>query len=241
MENNIYLWLAAIAGVLFPAYAIISGYKTNFASVIKTKVYRSTSIELILLTFVCLSPFVWNDQPLQLLGLGFINNPWLIILLLTLAGVGMYLIGRIRFNQESARNFLDQMQTVSWLMPTNRQELRYLIFLSFVAGICEEVVYRGFLFWFLNGYMPWWIAVVVANIPFALAHLTTTGYKNTLNAYVLALIFSAAYLLTGSLWLSILLHILVDVYSGLNYFKAFHTAKGTEIDSISGDYQGQNT
>ena len=93
-----------------------------------------------------------------------------------------------------------------------------MIFVSFVAGICEEIIYRGFLLWFLTNYIPIVPAVILANLPFGLAHLTSTGIKNSVQAFILALVFTGAFLLTQSLWLPILLHILVDLYaSTLSY------------------------
>ncbi len=101
-----------------------------------------------------------------------------------------------------------------------------MVVLSFFAGICEEVVYRGFFFWFLSGHLPMIPAIILTNIPFALAHLSTTGVKNTLGAFMLGLIFTGALLLTGSLWLPILLHIVADLLAAIQSYKVSKILSG---------------
>ena len=147
---------------------------------------------------------------MDILGLGFLRNDLWLVALLVLTSGGYYLFSRIKYNQAQASKVHAQMQRLNWFLPENSSELKHVIFLSFIAGVCEEVVFRGFLYWFLSGMMPWWLAMVLANIPFALAHLTTTGVRNTIGTFCLAMLFSGAYLLIGSLWLSIVLHIFIQ-------------------------------
>ena len=50
-----------------------------------------------------------------------------------------------------------------------------IVLLAVLAGVCEEVFFRGFLFLWIR---PWnlMLAVVVTNILFGLAHALTPGY-----------------------------------------------------------------
>ncbi len=42
---------------------------------------------------------------------------------------------------------------VEYLLPHSRDELRWFTALSVTAGVCEELLYRGFLFWVLKAYV----------------------------------------------------------------------------------------
>ena len=105
------------------------------------------------------------------------------------------------------------------LAPSTLTEYRTMIGLSFVAGICEEIVYRGFLFWFFSSHMSPIPTIIMVNVLFALTHLTATGRKNAIYAFVMGLIYTAAFIVTESLWLSILLHIITDIYAATQSYK----------------------
>ena len=77
----------------------------------------------------------------------------------------------------------------------------------------EETLWRGFLFWYLGQSMPIWVAAIISAVGFGLAH----GYQGLANVPRVAFVgavFSGLYLLTGSLWLSIILHAAVDLLQG---------------------------
>jgi len=215
--TNFYIAAALIVGILFPGYAILDGVKTrqllqNDPSK-KVYIFQVTAIQLIVLMVVSLVPF-WIDRlSPTVIGLEFISNPFWIIGLFVISFLGLWLFNQIGFTPESAQKVQQQHSRIQFLLPTTAREYRLMVIVSFIAGICEEILYRGFLLWFLSGHLPLIPSIILANLPFALAHLTTTGVKNTFVAFILALVFTGAFLLTQSLWLCILLHILVDLYS----------------------------
>ena len=52
----------------------------------------------------------------------------------------------------------------------NGNELARFYGLSITAGIVEEVLWRGFLIWYLSQFMPVWGAALISTIGFGLAH-----------------------------------------------------------------------
>jgi len=221
---NLYIVTAVIAGILFPGYAILDGGKTCQLLLAepgkKVKVLRITAIHLTVLMIITLVPFWINQTNTANIGLGFISNPFWITALLAASFLGLWLLSQIKLTRESAQKILLHNARLQFLLPSNDKEYKLMIMVSFVAGICEEIIYRGFLLWFLTNYMPLIPSIILANLPFALAHLTSTGIRNSIQAFMLAIVFTGAYLLTQSLWLPILLHILVDLYSTTLSYKS---------------------
>lgn len=99
---------------------------------------------------------------------------------------------------------------VAHFLPTDQRSYRWGVVMALTAGVCEELIYRGFLHHQLSMWLPVWAAVLLTNVVFALTHYTT-GLINMLGSFVLGVLFSVGYLLTGDLWLSMWLHVLIDL------------------------------
>ncbi|WP_422107564.1 CPBP family intramembrane glutamic endopeptidase [Winogradskyella sp.] len=221
---NLYLLAALIVGVIFPTYAIWNGKKTKQLIIanpeMKIAIFKQTGIILIVLTILSITPFLVYHESLEVLGLTFMSKPYWVLALFFIALLGLFVLRKIRLSKNSATKFYEANSAIHFLLPATKNELNVTIIVSFIAGFCEEIVYRGFLFWYLSQHLHIAIAMILANLPFALGHLTTTGTKNTFAAFILAFVFSTAYVLTQSLWLPILLHILVDLYSMVFAYRA---------------------
>ncbi|MCP4458650.1 MAG: CPBP family intramembrane metalloprotease [Cytophagales bacterium] len=234
--TRIILIVALLVGVAFPAYAIAFGHKTrelllkNPAK--KNYVFRLTCFQLIALALVTMLPIWIGKYELNTVGLNFILNPIWVISLFLISFLGIWVLSLAKLTPDQAKKAQTKSERVLFLMPTTKPECKMMIFTSFVAGICEEIIYRGFLLWFLLNYLPLLPAIVLTNLPFALAHLTSTGFRNTIWAFILGLIFTVAYLLTDSLWLSILLHILIDVYAAIIGYKINQTLNSSNPEEF---------
>jgi len=98
-------------------------------------------------------------------------------------------------------------------LPTTDRHFRYFTGLSVTAGIVEEVVYRGFLLWYLTLYTPLWAAVVLSSAAFGLGH-SYQGVAGVIKTLVVGAAFAIMYVATGSVWLPIVAHIVVDLLQG---------------------------
>ncbi len=109
-----------------------------------------------------------------------------------------------------------QWRTKTPFMPDNSLEFRWFIGVAFTAGICEEIIFRGFLMTYLQALSygsPKIQSIVVSAAVFAVLHLYQ-GRIAALKIFAFALLFGGLYVLTNSLLLSIFIHVLVDLISG---------------------------
>jgi membrane protease YdiL (CAAX protease family) len=101
------------------------------------------------------------------------------------------------------------------VIPRSKREKRLFALLSLTAGIGEEIVVRGFLFFLIQAIfpaMPLFFIVAIAGIVFGIGHLYQ-GPAGVLKTGVAGALFGCLYLAAGSLIPGILLHIFVDFSS----------------------------
>jgi membrane protease YdiL (CAAX protease family) len=140
-----------------------------------------------------------------------------------LAFVVMYLQARAVFDStENQAAFRKQIGWLSFLTPHTDAELRRFDVVSVTAGICEEIVFRGFLtayFMALFG-LPFWGAAILSSIGFGLTHMYQGPFgilKTSMVGGVMALLYGS----TGSLWAPILVHAAMDLVAGRMSHAAF--------------------
>jgi len=100
------------------------------------------------------------------------------------------------------------------IVPQTLTEYRWFVALSITAGICEELLYRGFLTWLLASYMPVVVAIIVVSVTFGLAH-AYLGRRGIINAGVVGLFMSLIVLASGWLIPAMVIHALIDVSSAI--------------------------
>jgi membrane protease YdiL (CAAX protease family) len=98
-------------------------------------------------------------------------------------------------------------------MPHALGELRWFAALSWTAGICEEILYRGYLFWYVAHVVGPLPAAAIASAFFGLGHLYQ-GWRGVLLTSALGGFFAMVYAVTGSLFAGMLIHGLMDLHSG---------------------------
>ena len=118
------------------------------------------------------------------------------------------------------------------IVPRSARERRMAVAASLTAGFCEEVLYRGFFLWYLMTWLPASAAVGISAVVFGVAHIYQ-GLGGVIKAVVAGAVFGVAYLLTGSLWVPILLHATVDVTSLLTTSIALEDGKGAETTEVN--------
>ena len=111
-------------------------------------------------------------------------------------------------------------------LPQNDKELRSITVVSITAGIVEETIYRGFVLWYLFTYMPVWAAVLVSAIAFGLGH-SYQGKGGVARVKEIGLVFGALYIFTGSIWVPIVGHILLDALQALSIVEVFRKDTGS--------------
>ena len=106
------------------------------------------------------------------------------------------------------------------MIPSTPREGRAFSMLSITAGICEEILYRGFLITYFAVFFPLWVAVLGSTVIFALGH-SYQGVAGATKAGVVGLVMAGFFLLTGSLWPAMVTHAVIDLNSGYLGRKVF--------------------
>jgi membrane protease YdiL (CAAX protease family) len=133
-----------------------------------------------------------------LLGLGLLFAQWRAVLALDAAG---------------AEKLRAQMEPVVDVLPHTHREHRLFRLLAITAGVCEEIVFRGYVLWHLDTFVPMWAAVVIGATAFGLGHLYQ-GAAGVVKTGVVGLVAGALYAGTGSLLWPIVLHVAIDLQGG---------------------------
>ena len=106
----------------------------------------------------------------------------------------------------------EQMRHIK-ILPRSTPEMLVFLGVSVTAGVWEELIYRGFLIWFLLPYAGLIGAVALSSIVFGLGHLYQ-GWRGVLSTATLGLVFALGFVFSQSLWWVMAAHALVDLYGG---------------------------
>ncbi len=134
-----------------------------------------------------------------------------------LIGMVLNLLGGLVSGKGDPARLKAYGQLAPFLPKTPRQH-RWGMALSVSAGVAEEIAYRGFVMWMLAFFMPVYAVIAVQAVVFGLAH-AYQGWGGAVGTAILGAVIGLVYWATGSLFLPILLHVLVDAMSlSLAYF-----------------------
>lgn len=118
-----------------------------------------------------------------------------------------------RRNPDVRRQMQKSLAQVEFLLPRTRRERAWFVGVALSAGICEEVIFRGFLIRYVDA-LPIGIgiggSIVIAALIFGLDH-GYQGVRGFVVTTVVALVLSALFFLAGSLWLPMVLHAAIDL------------------------------
>ena len=105
------------------------------------------------------------------------------------------------------------MQPRPLFLPRTTEELRWFVLVCITAGVCEEVLYRGFLI----AYLAVWplkasglTAILFSSLMFGTAHLYQ-GVKGIVVTGIVGLVMAILFLWTGNLILPMVFHTLIDL------------------------------
>lgn len=110
----------------------------------------------------------------------------------------------------------DQAQDTGFSGLTTQFEL-ILTFISLVivAPIAEEVMFRGYLFGKLKKHAKVWVSVILSALLFGIVHFQ---FNVALDTFALGVVLALLRVATGSIWTSIMLHM---VKNGLAFYILF--------------------
>ncbi|MEX1184270.1 MAG: CPBP family intramembrane glutamic endopeptidase [Gemmatimonadota bacterium] len=203
------LWTAALL-VPLPVLMLIQAQALEAAGALpRRQVYVSSIVSLLALLLATLAVSRFSGYAAQDIGLAGAVTLRTVVIAATLAAAGVAVLFAFRF--AGVREAL----AVRELLPRSRGERLLFVFVSITAGICEEIIFRGFLLHALDqatGSAA--AALVLSSGAFGVVHAYQKS-AGALRAALLGAILAAPILLGHSLHSSILAHALIDVLSGL--------------------------
>ena len=216
--------IAGIICVLAPILAFTSRKMTteeiHLGPDEKIRLYHSNGLLLIVFALVVMTTWRIPGRPLSGLGIDWpVWHPYIPMLLLAIFlfyGLDIFIQYGSRRKRERT---LERRHKSIAFVPSDSKELLHFVFLALAAGIGEEIIFRGYLihyliFWTGNGLWGIVLACVASSVLFAFLH----GYQGALSMikiFILALLLSAVFILSQSLLLVILVHIVIDTFSGM--------------------------
>jgi uncharacterized protein len=121
-----------------------------------------------------------------------------------------------------------KLANVEFLLPHSRREFRWFVALSITAGMCEELLYRGFLLWVLAAYVGTPLAALIGVLLFGALHLYQ-GRRGAIKAGAAGLVMTIIVLLTGWLIPAMVVHALVDLNGGILGFAVLEEPVGQSV------------
>jgi CAAX protease family protein len=177
---------------------------------------------------VVLAFWVSRGRPLTVLGLG-LGSPLGLGIGLALAAAVLVLLGlqhrTLMARPEKLALVLPQVTSARPLIPHTPGELRGFKLLSITAGVCEELMYRGYIWRYLAVWTGPWTAAAISSILFGAGHLYMDR-KAAVRAGIVGAVMAGIVLGCGSLWPAMLIHAAIDINSGSLTFHALRRSQG---------------
>jgi hypothetical protein len=212
-ELNLAGWFhLAYFGVVLPAMAIWQRTKvlpTNQPLPNRLRHFQSTALTIAMLT--ALSLLVAWKQAIPLFPQSW---PPLIAVIVGLVFYG----AAVAYMRPRWRRAVERRARVVHLyMPQNAVERTWWIAVATLAGVGEEITWRGVqtaLLAILTGNL--WIAAILSAASFGLSHIIQ-GWRSVAVVVVFALCFQTLVWLAGSLYVAMAVHIAYDITAGITY------------------------
>ncbi len=217
---------SALLSQLLAAYTVLVEpfLRTNFYRNLKKQLNIDPSARILYYRTQVLWELSWMvvlavivipiPDPLQWLGLTLPNQIGWIILVALLIGVVLstYLLRR---NPSALDSMQRSMQASSVLLPSNGAERKWFAIAAITAGICEELLYRGFLmsylpsnFSMLAGQLI--LISIISGIIYGLSR-AYLGMKGIATTALTGFSFAIVYALSGSILPAMVFHIVAEL------------------------------
>lgn len=214
--------LAFVVGVGIPLLAVVQrrtgqpSEPPTLAHRDKIALYWSNSAQTAVLAAVTI--VIWKLGGRTLADLGLTAAPEKLGLGLAIAAI--FLLGYCADAWHKLRPGRIAKTRERWrretpFMPSTPREVAHSFSMVATAAVGEEIIYRGFLISYVTyftGTAPLGLTAAVAlpAVVFAIPHLYQGGLRGLHKIMVPAAMFGAIVVVTGSLWIAIGLHFLVD-------------------------------
>jgi membrane protease YdiL (CAAX protease family) len=205
------VWFLVFCGIILPYSSWKSALRLRMGVPLPA---RGKMVQLVLsmqALLIFLSGFVAIDDEIDLLRRGTLDARALVLTFgITVLMLAMIPLEWRFFSDERKRRTLHTV-------PQQPRELAWWLAVSVGAGVAEEITYRGVMFVLLFRLIgAWWPAAVICALVFALVH-AYHGLTGATIVGVFALGMQWLVLITGSLYLAMVVHGVYDFLAGILY------------------------
>jgi membrane protease YdiL (CAAX protease family) len=182
----------------------------------RVKFYKGVLVFHWPLTIGLLAWWLLSGNSLESMGLIPVADgwPWAAI------GIGVFAIlaqviylAIVSRNADKLTEIKKQIGDLANLAPQTPREDRLFDMVAITAGVCEEILYRGLLLATLVSLVGTWPAVAITSLIFGLGH-AYQGISGIAKTGLVGLVLAWFTVSSGSLYIAIVLHAVIDLTSG---------------------------
>lgn len=235
---DLFLGFVLIVGLPLWAMRRFRGLRSAVAREVpgaRVRAYRT--VLLVQWPLVALVLVHWLLLGRDLTHIGFAlrtHTPTLGALLIAAAGTVMLLLQlrMVRASDERMVQARVEIGELGVLLPHTPEESRWFGAVAVTAGVCEEILYRGYLPWLFLAFTTHGPAVALSVLVFGLGH-SYQGIGGVIKTTFLGAILALMTVLSGSLLPAILLHTAIDLINGRLAYHVLSHVDGprTRVDS----------
>jgi membrane protease YdiL (CAAX protease family) len=225
VQHLLFLVLLVVAPI-WDLYAIPK-LKRNVSSEYKIRYYKMICgwmwlASVLAVVVIGLRPlFTINPSPGEISWL--LPHPWVHYLVEALMAIAFIIIVVLPAGMVIRKRLMKRplkysagaaaLKSFGYFLPVTWTERRWWVFVSITAGVCEEVLFRGFMLHYLHVF-PWMLnltlALLISSVIFGIHHLYQ-GASGVAGTAIFGTFFGLLFLLTGNLLLPIILHAVIDL------------------------------
>lgn len=183
----------------------------------RTAAYRSTITLQLLLAAVALVLWIAHGRAPAALGLRLRADAAAVLgATITAGGLAVLALQRFavrRLGPEGRERLRAQFATTWALLPQDARERRWFRGLALAAGVCEELLYRGYLIAYAAHWAGPSSGALLAASAFGLGH-AYQGARGVLKTFLVGVAAGWLYLETDSLLWPAILHVALDLQGG---------------------------
>lgn len=214
--------LFCLLGIVIPMMSLQAGWQKEdhgqpLALPPKKHLYYNNMFLLCIGMLLCLTAWHAGENDWGLLGFQPIQSSqivWFATVLLIILYISDTLYQFVSQKKDENQGELESIIPLSWT------EYFQFLPLAIMAGISEEIMFRGYLFHYLMTYFPDtqlgpFISIALISTGFSLSHLYQ-GWYAVFKIFFLSLLFGIIYYFSGSLIIVIAIHCSIDIISGMS-------------------------
>ncbi|MEZ4909567.1 MAG: CPBP family intramembrane glutamic endopeptidase [Saprospiraceae bacterium] len=223
--------VALVFGIIIPILSLNSGKPD--AEVIselppKKHLFYTNGLMLIIGSLLALTAWNFSNRPWA--GMGFRQSEISTGVLILIGTVAIVYLLDLGYGYADKAYQKKKLNEISYMVPLNWSEYAHFIFMAIAAGVCEEIIFRGFLVTYTYhfvGELPngVFLASLIPAIAFGFSHMHQ-GFWAVLKVSVIGLLLGLIFIESKSLILVVIAHISIDLISGL--FTVINARDGSE-------------